>query len=421
MADVLQRDLMSSRLSRSLVAVVKALAALPAAPILVVLGVRERLVSRELRARPRLIWGPVPIISIKYWSRAIAALGYQSVTCVESIYSIYAREDFDRHRAEYGPKGRWFEPWRDFVVFAWALRQADVFMLFFDGGFLRYTALRWLEAPLCRLAGKRIVVSPYGGDIAVPGYLGVWEEAMLIDYPDTVARASLVRRRVDHLSRWADVIVRNINPGYLPRHDVVWPNQFAIDLDEWAPTGPKGTSDGRDGRVIVVHAPNHRTLKGTDYLIAAVRALQAEGLDVELRILERRPNSEIRAALLQADILAEQFLAGYAMLAVEGLASGTPVLAHLSWLPPELLDHPALRECPIVDTSVRTLHDNLRRLVTDPDLRLRLGREGRAFAARRHSYDALGRMWARIVEAAWRGEAVPADVSTHGEVTVASS
>lgn len=394
-------------LPRPLVTAIKLLAAVPAAPILLVLALLERprsALRRRAGRRPRLVWGPVPIISIKYWSGAMRALGYESVTCVEDVYPIYSRADFDRHRLDFGPRGTWFEPWRDHLVFAWALRHADVFMLFFDGGFLRHTALQWLEAPLLHLAGKRIVVSPYGSDFAVPGHMGIWEEAILADYPDTAARAPLVRRRVDHLSRHADAIVRNINPGYQPRWDVLWPNQFAIDVDAWAPTGEKGRANGRDGEVVVVHAPNHRTLKGTEHVIAAVEQLREEGLQVRLDLLERRPNEEVRAALHRADIVAEQFLAAYAMLAVEGLASGTPVMAHLSFLPPEVRAHPAVRECPIVDTDIDALADNLRRLVTDPDLRLRIGRESREFAVRWHSYDALGRAWAGIVDAVWRGE-----------------
>jgi glycosyltransferase involved in cell wall biosynthesis len=392
-------------LPRRLVAAVKLFAAIPAAPLLLALVLAERLrYLRRRPARPRLIWGPMPIISIKYWSQAMRRLGYESVTCVEDVYSIYSRADFDRHRLEFGPRGLWFEPWRDYVVFAWALRRADVFMTFFDGGFLHHTAMRWLEAPLLHLAGKRIVVSPYGSDVAVPGYMGVWEEAILADYPETAARAPLVRRRVDHLSRHADAIVRNINPGYQPRWDLAWPNQFAIDVDAWAPQGEKGHADGRDGEVVVVHAPNHRALKGTEHVIAAVGALREEGLQVRLDLLEQRPNTEVRAALQEADILAEQFLAAYAMLAVEGLASGTPVLAHMSFLPPDLLAHPAIQECPIVDTSIATLTDNLRRLVTEPELRLRIGRESREFAVRRHSYDALGGTWAGIVDGVWAGE-----------------
>ena len=37
---------------------------------------------------------------------------------------------------------------------------------------------------MLRLAGKAVGVSPYGGDIAVRGYLAGWEEAMAIDYPE---------------------------------------------------------------------------------------------------------------------------------------------------------------------------------------------------------------------------------------------
>jgi glycosyltransferase involved in cell wall biosynthesis len=401
-------------LRRVPVAAIKLLAAVPVAPILALLALFERATSvrrRRRGSRPRLVWGPVPIISIKYWSQAMRERGYESVTCVEDVYSIHSRTDFDRHRRDFGPRGIWFEPWRDFVVFAWALRNADVFMLFFDGGFLRHTALQWLEAPLLHLAGRRILVSPYGADVAVPGYLGIWEEAMLADYPDTAARAPLVRRRVDHLSHHADVIIRNINPGYLPRWDVLWPNQFAIDVDAWAPSANKRRANGRDGEVVVVHAPNHRTLKGTGQVIAAVETLKREGLKVHLELLERKPNEEVRAALQRADILAEQFLAAYAMLAVEGLASGLPVMAHLSFLPRELREHPAVLECPIVDTNVKTLIDNLRRLVTDPDLRLRLGRESREFAVRRHSYEALGGMWEAIVTAAWHREHLPQTLS----------
>jgi len=53
-------------------------------------------------------------------------------------------------------------------VFLWVLRDADIYLSYFDGGFIRGTALRRLELPLLRFAGKRIIVSPYGSDIAVP-------------------------------------------------------------------------------------------------------------------------------------------------------------------------------------------------------------------------------------------------------------
>jgi hypothetical protein len=385
---------------RALVAAAKLAAAIPAAPAFLILALVVRLDTERRRrsgARPRVLWGPEPLISIKYWSAALRRLGYPSLTLAGHVYPINTRSDFDRHRDEFGPPGLLFELFRDFQVFAWALRHADVMHFFFDGGYLRHTALDRFEIALLHLAGKRVVVSPYGSDVAVPGHLGPYEGAMQADYPLVAQRGSAVRARVDRVSRRADAIVRNVQPGYIPRWDVLWPNQLAIDLDEWSPTEREPIDE-----VVVLHAPNHRTLKGTDAVIRG-----CEALAVRLELLERRPNSEVRAALARADVLAEQLLAGYGMLAIEGLASGIAVISRTGWMPPELLAHPALQESPIVDADESTFAECLHELASDPDRRRTLARAGREYAHRWHSYEAVGRTWAQIFDAVWRGEPLP--------------
>ena len=44
----------------------------------------------------------------------------------------------------------------------WVLRNADIVLTFFNGGFLQNTPYRWLELTILKLAGKAVVVSPYG-------------------------------------------------------------------------------------------------------------------------------------------------------------------------------------------------------------------------------------------------------------------
>ncbi len=188
---------------------------------------------RSRGAGPRLLWGPEPIISIKYWSGAMRSRGYESATLVATVYPANSREDFDRHRDEFLGEGPVAELIRDYVIFAWALLHADVFFSFFDGGYLRMTPLRDHEGRLLRLAGKRTVVSPYGSDIAVPGHLGVAEERLLEDYPQFAETAGAVKARVDWFGSWADVVVRNYQFGYMPRADVIWPTQLAIDTELW--------------------------------------------------------------------------------------------------------------------------------------------------------------------------------------------
>src|SRR6202035_853121 len=159
--------------------------------------------------------------------------------------------DFDLHYDEFLPRGLAFDPLRAYAVFLWVLRNADVYLSYFDGGFLQGTALRRLELPLLRFAGKRIIVSPYGSDVAVPGHLGVAEQRLLEDYPSIASGGARVRRRVLEYARWANLVIRNYQYGFMPRWDVLWPTQIAIDADLWQAETEGGDGDGRRGEVVV--------------------------------------------------------------------------------------------------------------------------------------------------------------------------
>ena len=148
----------------------------------------------------------------------------------------------------------------------------------------------------------------------------------------------------------------------------------------------------------VLHAPNHRGVKGTEFLIDAVEQLQSEGLPVELVLLERVPNETVRQAMQEADILADQFVCpGYGLAAIEGMASGLPVLCNLEREDATRLFrlYSFLGECPIVSTLPETLVEKLRALVTDPSLRHALGQAGRTYTEKYHSTPQLSTCSAR--------------------------
>ena len=382
-----------------------------ALPYLIGLALVERvrtLARRRSGRSPRLIWGPIPLISLKYWSAGMRRRGFDSLTCVTAPSAITEWDDFDVYRSRFERSGVLGVRLVDARFFAWTLRRGDVFIRFFDGGFLRPTPLQWLEAPLLRLAGKKLIVSPYGSDIAVAGHLGDIENALFTDYPVLRERSPETKRWVLHTSRWANLCVRHHQPGFLPRYDANLPNHFAIDLEEFSDDPSYSDADGSAEPVTVFHAPNHRNIKGTQYLIDAVDELQGEGLAVELDLVERRPNTEIKAMLASSDIAADQFLSpGYAMFSIEAMAAGRPVLNNIRTLPDDLLRTDVLRACPAVDTDPDRLRDELRRLIRDPVLRRELGLAGREFVRRFHSIDALGREWEALVAHAWSGAPLP--------------
>lgn len=377
-------------------------------PILVLAVAFERFsMSRRPVQPPRVVWGLTPIINIKYWSAAIRMLGYESKTVVWGWFDINRREDFDVWLGDF--LSFWdtkiLDPVREQLMFLWALRHADVFVFFFDGGFLSRTPLRRVEAHLLHFAKKKIVMTPYGSDIAVVGHLGAAEKAILTDYPLTLKRSRRVAALVRHFCGAADLVIRNLQVGYLPRYDVIWPCQLAIDTNLWwhADESRHQTS----ATVEAVHASNHRTIKGTQQVIDTVAALRAEGVPIRLHLLEGRPNEEVREVVLQSDIVVEQLIGGFGLFAIEGMSAGKPVLSNLRWLAPEMRHHPTMQQCPIIDCDATDLKATLRELVEDVEARRAAGTASRRFAIRFHSYEAVGRAWATLLRSVW--EEAPLD------------
>ncbi|MDP9067820.1 MAG: glycosyltransferase [Actinomycetota bacterium] len=357
--------------------------------------------SRKDRLRlPRVIWGLTPIINIKYWSAAVRMLGYESTTIVWGWFDINRREDFDLWLGDFLSPWRTkiLDPVREQLMFLWALRHADIFVFFFDGGFLSRTPLRRLESRLLHFARKKIIVTPYGSDIAVVGYLGAAEEAILTDYPQTLTRSRRVASLVRHFCEEADLVIRNLQVGYLPRYDVVWPCQLAVDTDLWRPVEIRRDTSAT---VNVVHASNHRAIKGTRHVIEAVAELGAEGLPVRLHLLEARPNEEVREVVLAGDIVVEQLIGGFGLFGIEAMSAGKPVLSNLRWMPPEMKAHPSIQECPIVDCDASDIKAKLRDLAENPEARVAAGAASRRFALKYHSYDAVGRAWSVLLRSVW--------------------
>jgi len=245
------------------------------------------------------------------------------------------------------------------------------------------------------------VVVGYGADCTV--YSNVRDlshrHAFLSSYPGAARNEAKIRDRLDLWNAHADCIVTTIHSldGH-GRWDVLTPSPFHIDTRQWSPVEQYHDHDGRNGPVRVIHTPNHRGYKGSEFVVEAVRVLRAEGLDIELDLIEGTPNSEVRARMQRADILAEQFIAPmYALSGIEGMATGLPVMANIGDAGNDVFRRFSfLDECPVMATTIEQLVPHLRRLVTEPALRRELGEAGRAYVEKYHSFAEGRRMFAAI-------------------------
>ena len=156
--------------------------------------------------------------------------------------------------------------------------------------------------------------------------------------------------------------------------------------------------------VKIVHTPNHRGFKGTEFLMAAVDTLREEGLKIKLILVENQQNDSVKTLMSNADILVEQVIyTGYAFSGIEGMCSGLPVLANLEneQYTKVLRRYSFLDECPVLSTSPENLASNLRTLASNPDLRKNLGQAGVKYVKKYHSYSTAVTLFGTIYEKIW--------------------
>jgi glycosyltransferase involved in cell wall biosynthesis len=130
----------------------------------------------------------------------------------------------------------------------------------------------------------------------------------------------------------------------------------------------------------VIHAPSAPHVKGTDLIERAIATLQSEGIPIEFVTLRNVPNSEVPGILSEADVLVDELiLHGPGWLSFEAMASGCAVATRY------LEDSPPGFRPPVWRIDESNITDRLRILLTDRDLRTRLGREGRDYVERNNT------------------------------------
>lgn len=82
----------------------------------------------------------------------------------------------------------------------------------------------------------------------------------------------------------------------------------------------------QEGPLRIGHAPTNRLLKSTDLFLAACDRLKADGLDVEVVLIEGKPWAECLPIKGTCDIFFDQTAYGYGGNAIEAWAMGIPVI-----------------------------------------------------------------------------------------------
>jgi hypothetical protein len=328
----------------------------------------DAVVARGLPGDPqtRLFIGPANSAGQAWmWARAISRVrpdvGAVSMMVVESDGGYGFPVDQGVSVAEY----RWSRPWsraqRDAVTtgFGHVLVESGR-QLFGDASGSARSELRAL-----RDAGVRVGLVFHGSDIRSPrrhAEANTWSPFRDRGWSVIPTLALRTRENARLVKRFPGAPVFVTTPDLFDElPDATW-LPVVVDIGAWA--APRAALRGR--RPVVAHAPNKVRLKGSELVDPVLRALDAEGV-IEYRRVEGVPASEMPARFAEADIVLDQFRIGaYGVTAIEALAAGRLVIAHVLPSVRDRILRETGREVPILQADPDTLESVIRAVAADP-------------------------------------------------------
>ncbi|MDX4012955.1 hypothetical protein Q6A86_08115 [Aliarcobacter skirrowii] len=359
--------------------------------------------------KPKLVFGPVPIINNKYWSQALEENGYFSQTLVFDFYHINEKKDFDIYYEDFYIKllGKFNKLFVDYLVFFYVLVKFDICHFSFDGGFLQKRFfVNYLEFFVYKTFGKKTVILPYGSDIYqyskiidIP-----WKHALIANYPQYGKKDKVIRRRVEFIQNNSSFVFAYIDYVFMLSYwDMLTVGAYIIDEDVWKYDRKKNLNNGKNGLVKIVHVPNHRGVKGTEFVYKAIENLKQKGYDVELVLIENMKNDEVKETLKECDILVDQLNLGYALNAIEGMSLSMPVITNLTNenYVKVFKQYGFLNECPLVSADFESLEQKLEELIVAPTLREYLGKQGVDYFLKYHSKKTFSTMMINVYDKIW--------------------
>lgn len=356
--------------------------------------------------REKVVFGGFAMIKYARWAAALNSIDIESVTLVPSVMPINTKSDWDLTwldttpswisnnglRRILAPATSWF----------WVVRNARVICSPVGGiSFYGWLGLDKLELWFLKYRGIHTVCVCGGGDAYALGNIrnSSLRHALQSSYPERSRMHIEVERSVRIWEQKADIFIADkmILDG-IARSDLISPHVGVVDTEHLATfhSNSIGILRNDSSPVRIIHAPNHRYFKGTEYICKAISDLRNKGHNIDFVLIENMETNLVLNEIANSDIVIDQIIMpGYANFAIESMALGKPVVCNLEM--PEFRElmtrYSFLNQCPAVSSSPETLMDVIEKLILDQKLRDELGQLGINFSKKYHSFSAWQKLW----------------------------
>lgn len=238
------------------------------------------------------------------------------------------------------------------------------------------------------LSSKVIVVTYQGDDARQGEYcreqfaVSIAQEVESNYY--SLSSDRLKRKKIKWFSKYADIIYA-LNPdivNVLPNTTKFLP-YCHINIDRWIPK----ENNHYNKKPLVIHAPSHRGVKGTRFIIDAVNRLKNEGIEFDFQLIENLSNQEAKQLYENADLVIDQLLAGwYGGFAVEAMALAKPVICYIREEDLHILPNEMRMAIPIINAEPKTIYYILKKYLScHRNQLIEIGNQSRRYVERWHS------------------------------------
>jgi len=346
--------------------------------------------------------GSVPLINSPCHKKAFELYGHTAQTFVS--YSWFITNDFDINfcNNNKNPVKKALGVYRAFFH---SLLHYKCLLCYFNGVFtLRTPIFGRIEPYILKLSNTRIITIQYGSDVQIfersKNFL--FKDRASKDYPaNYIYRYNIqdVRRDIDKWTRHSDHIISGCDwIEYIPFWNTILSAHFAYDVKN-TPLSPMNLYPKE---YVILHAPNHRHIKGTEIYKGAVEKLRKKGYPIRLHMIEKMPNEDVIKAIDDCYIIADQLVIGwYAYFSIEAMARGKPAICYQR---PDFLEFYEQvgviehGEVPLINCThnIDSVANAIEELINDKEKYKEICRRSREYADKHHSIEYIGSVFDRI-------------------------
>jgi len=300
----------------------------------------------KLNCKPRILHAPYNISGMPFLlASAERKLGYRSISaCFPSNTFQYKTDILLSDITEFKQLANQF---RNFIEIA------DVFVFYFGTSFLGESLA---DVQLLKRLGKKIIFYFCGCDIRDQNLVKSKYNINACSYCNpplcsqnrTIATANALLFSDDIWVSTPDLI------EFIPKSKLM---PQAIDINNFHFRKPSSVNNSS---IRIIHSPSSLNIKGTKYIIEALKHNKINGKSIELVLLHNVSHDEISMISKSCDIAIDQLLIGsYGSYAAEMMATGLPTLCYIRDDLQKIYPH----SLPLISTDYKRLKYSIAHLI----------------------------------------------------------